>query len=63
MFVTDLYKRRSVLGRTVKELKKRHSYMGLEQNANDPETVGRIPSQFSRLLWAYLGSRQNSDVF
>jgi hypothetical protein len=51
MFVTDLYKHRNVLGRTVTELKKRHSYMGLEQNANVSETVSRIPSQFFGLLW------------
>jgi hypothetical protein len=43
----DLYKRHSVLGRTVTELKD-----GIEKT-----------SQFSGLLWAYLASRQNSDVF
>jgi hypothetical protein len=63
MIVMDLYKRLSVLGQTVTELTKRHSYMGLEQNANVPETVSMIPSHFSVLLWAYLGSRQNSDIF
>jgi hypothetical protein len=63
MFMTDMYKRRSVLGRTVRIGKKRYNYMGLEQNANIPETVGRIPSQFSGLLWANLESRHNSDVF
>jgi hypothetical protein len=28
MFVTDLYKRHSVLGRTMTELKKRHNFLG-----------------------------------
>jgi hypothetical protein len=31
MFVADLYKRHSVLGRTVTELKKRHNFLGFSR--------------------------------
>jgi hypothetical protein len=52
MFVMDLYKRHSVLGRTVTELKKRHNFLGFSgliwtqgKIVTFSETVARIPPQ------------------
>jgi hypothetical protein len=36
--------------------------MGLEKNANVPETVGKIPSQFFGLLWAQGRIATSSEI-
>jgi hypothetical protein len=52
VFVMDLYKRHSVLGRTVTKLKKCHNFLGFSgliwtqgKIVTFSETVARIPSQ------------------
>jgi hypothetical protein len=59
MFVTDLYKRHSVLGRTVTEMKKRHNFLGFFGLI---WTQGKIVTLMPLINLSVEASTSNSDL-